>query len=339
MLNEGLDKYKGRSVQLYLVDNDIDGMVVASIDGWTGQVTKVPRHMLASFQDRDGADQTAAYILIGGTDGTNAYVGETDDANARLKDHVSKADKKAVFDHAYVINAFDRSLTKAHVRRLEYELYVRARAADRFTLTNATTPTSSKLPESQLAYMNAFFANVELLLSVLGVRLLEPTINIPRAIPASTIDPVIVADYESGDGVYRIPYRPNDPALKGEYIKGVLLPDGRMLVLKETRMSATTDLGKVQNKIRQRMIDEGLVVKDPGGGQFYVQTSHIVYNRPTSAAALLTGKIGYKEKGWTHISRSNMKMQMDSGQPDTRDIDVSKFPTIEIPRKACASVE
>lgn len=339
MSNGNINAHRGRTIQMYLVNNDIDGMVVATIHGWTGQVTKVPRHMLGSFEDRDGADQTAVYILIGGTDGNSAYIGETENANVRLKSHVTDPAKRIVFDHAYVINAFDGNLTKAHVRCLEYELYVRARAAGRFTITNISTPPSSKLPEAQLAFMNEFLANAELLLSALGARLLEPLINIPKAMPAPPQDPIITADYDRDEGVYRIPYRPQDPALKGEYIKGILLPDGRMLVLKGTPMSADADLGKWQNRIRQNMIDEGLVVKDPGGGQFYVQTSHIVYNRPTSAAALLTGKIGYKEKGWTHISRSNMKIQMDSGQPDTRDIDVSNFPTIEIPRKACASVE
>jgi hypothetical protein len=225
---------------------------------------------------------------------------------------------------------------------LEHKLHRHALTAGRMTLTNSQNPTAPKLPESQHAYMNAFFDNVRMLLSVLGVDMLVPTVTIPASNPAVTTAESaerLTADFHSDKGVYRLKFRGSTPSLINTYLNGILLPDGKMLMLEGSPMASDSDLGPVQTKIRQRMIQEGLVVPEPSGLDHYVQTRNIVYNRPSSAAAILTGMVGYKEKDWRHVNRQNLKAQMDAGSPDAREIDVSTFPTIEIPRVASSAVE
>lgn len=58
----------GKTLRLFLVDGTPNGIVIAEIINWSGQVVRVPRALLSQFLERKESNRTGAYLLIGDDD-------------------------------------------------------------------------------------------------------------------------------------------------------------------------------------------------------------------------------------------------------------------------------
>jgi hypothetical protein len=180
----------GRTIQLFLEDDTPSGLIIASIHGWTGSVLVSTQSTFGKLLARSEIDRTGIYILYGPDPEDplrmRAYIGEADSVRDRIAD---SAGKRGFWEIAVVVTTSDEALTKGHVRYLEARLIETANAAGRVALDNAQMPDAERrrLPESDRANMEAFLANLKVILPVIGLDLLKPgpQAAIKRGSPAS----------------------------------------------------------------------------------------------------------------------------------------------------------
>lgn len=175
---------QGRTIRLYLVDASPAGTLTAEIINWTGKVLVAPRAQLADLAKREEAKRTGIYCLTG-RDPENpnhdcVYIGESDDVLSRLALH-DKDDSKDFWTRTVIVTSKDENLTKAHARYLEARLIQMVRVAGRAKLTNSTAPPTPPLPEADVADMEYFLGQIQVILPVLGLSFLQPRPDVSKA--------------------------------------------------------------------------------------------------------------------------------------------------------------
>lgn len=172
------------TVKIFLVEGDPVSVRTAEISNWTGKAIAGPRSRLDEIRKREEAGKPGVYFLSG-IDPQNGkpkvYIGEAEDVQKRLKDHLGLEFWKTVV----LFVSKDENLTKAHVRYLEGKLIEQAKKAGRFELHN-TNGSGARLPESDAADMDVFMLKIEQLLPVLGQDFLKPIVNLDD--PAKVVD-------------------------------------------------------------------------------------------------------------------------------------------------------
>ncbi|MDO3378116.1 GIY-YIG nuclease family protein [Geoalkalibacter halelectricus] len=168
---------KGRTIRLYLVDGTPTGILTAEIINWTGKLFVAPRSQLADLAKRDEVRRTGVYLLVGPDPDRpsrdRVYIGEGDSVLKRLIDHDKDASKE-FWTRTVVVISKDENLTKSHGRYLESRLIEKATAAGRAHLANGTQPPTPSLPEPDVADMEFFLDQVQMILPVLGFGVLQP---------------------------------------------------------------------------------------------------------------------------------------------------------------------
>ncbi|MBZ0266270.1 GIY-YIG nuclease family protein, partial [bacterium] len=152
------------------------GVWIAEIMNWTGQVIVCPRSNLEELAKREEAKRTGIYCLTGTdpeqTTKQRVYVGEADSILYRLKEHL-RDEKKDFWERTVLVSSKDLNLTKAHVRYLEARVLQLTKSANRANLANGTAPDPPMLPESDIADMEYFIDQLELIFPVLGFQFLK----------------------------------------------------------------------------------------------------------------------------------------------------------------------
>lgn len=161
----------GRSVRLYLADGKATGILTAEIMNWTGHVLAAPRTRFEGAFARDELKRTGIYLLIGpddeGSDLLKVYVGEGDEIGKRLYTHNKEKD---FWERFIAVTSKDMNLTKAHVRYLEGRLLTLLKEARRAKIENKDMPQFNLLPEADIADMETFLEEIQLVLPVVGVE-------------------------------------------------------------------------------------------------------------------------------------------------------------------------
>jgi hypothetical protein len=189
----------GRTVRLFLVDGSPTGILTAEIMNWTGHILVAPRSSLAEALKRPEASRTGVYFLTGEDANQphlpRVYVGEGDSVIDRLKSH-AKDTTKDFWTHACIVTSKDANLTKAHVRYLENRLVEMLKDTGRATIANGNEPASKQLPESDVADMEYFLAQLQTALPVVGLDFLRPkpsTLPPPPALLGQTSQAAAIA--------------------------------------------------------------------------------------------------------------------------------------------------
>lgn len=168
---------RGKSLKIFMMDGDAAGRWVCTLAGRTTKAYRIPRALLKKCSDIDELKRPAVYLLFGDEDDTGrpvVYVGETEDAYTRLKDH---EDKKDYWSEAVVFLSQDDHFNKAHVKYLEGRLYEIAMQVDRYTVMNTQKPTSASIAIDEQAEMEDFIDNVSVLTFGMGHKVFEPLIK------------------------------------------------------------------------------------------------------------------------------------------------------------------
>jgi hypothetical protein len=101
------------------------------------------------------------------------YMGEGDNVFTRLTTH-DKDETKDFWTRCAVVISKDQNLTKAHGRYIESRLISIGHKAGRATITNGTAPPLPPLPEPDVADMEFFLAQIQMVFPVLGFGFLQP---------------------------------------------------------------------------------------------------------------------------------------------------------------------
>jgi len=267
----------GKTVKLFLVEGTVGGLRTAEVGNWTGHLIAARRSDLGDLLRRDESKRTGVYILWGDD---QAYIGEADVIRERLKKHnlPEKDGGKDFWTDVVIITSKDANLTKAHARYLESRFIAIAKQAGRMPLTNGTSPDPISLPESDLADMESFIAEAQIVLPVLGVNLLRGPKEPLGAEASVTPSPSDSPTFEMS-----IPHGGTAKAreIDGEFTVLAGSAARKQWVTKELKRNA-----RGHEEFRASLIAKGVLAEQ---SDRYVFTRNQVFSSPSAAAAVIAG--------------------------------------------------
>lgn len=280
---------KGRTVRIFLVDGMPSGIITAEIMNWTGRFTVAPRSQLADLAQRGELKRTGIYFLTGQDPKDPSqeivYIGESDNTWKRLTQHNDDANKE-FWSKTIVVTSKDENLTKSHVRYLESRLIQIATQAHRVKVVNGTNPEPTNLPEPDIADMEYFLEQIQMLLPVLGYSFAIPLpqSNIPQQTDENNnVSPVFTFNYAGTSATAQ--------EINGEFI---------VFEGSTARKAQTHSLADPYLQIREKLVKEGKL-KDSDNTDYWVFVLNVPFQSPSTAAnivggASLNGRIHWKVK-------------------------------------------
>lgn len=261
---------RGKTIRQFLIEGVADGRWVCELSNWTGKAYKIPRTYINICGDREDLNNTGVYFLFGTSDDTDrqqVYIGEAENIINRIKQHVAEKD---FWTECVVFISKDNNLNKAHIKYLENHLYMLAKDSKRYEILNSNVPTESSISEMDRAEMDEFIDNMRLILSVLGHKVLEPSIT---------------STEKKNEIVFFLQDR------MGIRAKGKPTSEG-FAVLKGSTIAeeVASSLSKSVLNKRQQMIDQGIINEK---NQF---TQDWLFTSPSLAASII---VGYSINGRT----------------------------------------
>ena len=282
----------GRTIQLFLVNGAPGELMIATIHGWTGSVLVASQSTLSALIARPEVDRTGIYILYGPDPDDplkmRAYVGEADSVRTRIAQSV---DERTFWETAVVVTTSDEALNKGHVRYLEARLIERAAKAGRVTLDNVQEPSTEKrrLSEADRANMEAFLANLETILPVIGLDLLKQAVAVPQA-----QNKAVEAEPWPATTVFEIRHRSGVTA-------EALEQGDEFIVLVGSQALAGTDFAPSSyGRLKRELLMDGILTEAESGR--YIFAKPYAFRSPSAAAAVVldrnsNGRIEWKVKG------------------------------------------
>lgn len=272
----------GRTIRIHLVDGSPTGTLTAEIMNWTGHALVFPRAKLADVAKRPEVRRTGLYCLVGPDPESPTrdcvYVGEADNVVSRLGNH-NNNESRDFWTRTAVFVSKDENLTKAHARYLESRLIELANQAGRAVVTNATSPPRPPLPEADIADMEFFLAQIEMMLPVLGFMFLQRAPE-PARVEATADSPLFVL---SGVGV------------KAEARE----IDGGFVVLKgSTARRQGVESWSSGRSVRDALVEEGKLV-DGADPETLVFADNVSFLSPSAAASVVLGANTNGRIKWT----------------------------------------
>jgi hypothetical protein len=275
----------GKTIRIHLVNGSPSEILTAEIINWTGKVILAPRSMLAELAMREEVKRTGVYCLLGPDPESptrdKVYIGEGDNVFKRLTDH-DHDEKKEFWVRCAAIISKDQNITKSHGRYIESRLITLAEKADRATIVNHTAPPIPPLPESDIADMEYFISQMQLVLPVLGFSFLQakPVIH-PGGIGTTTdVSPLFT-------------YSPSGASAKAQEI------NGEFVVFKGSTARVTGPQGWTSYRgLRDQLVHEKKLVPCDSP-EFYLFAEDVAFSSPTAGAVIVNaGNVSGRTGSW-----------------------------------------
>lgn len=152
---------RGKTIKLYIMSSKHKALKTAELSNWSGKAYIGERKHVSVLKHFEETSAPGVYVLISDSHEnvqSKIYIGEADDVQSRLEEHIRK---KEWWDSFVLFVSKDSNLTKSHARYLEKSLYDSAnKSITTIELMNKSTPTGSKLPQSDLDEMDDFIENI-----------------------------------------------------------------------------------------------------------------------------------------------------------------------------------
>ena len=268
---------------MFLTDGTPAGLTIAEIVNWTGKAVVVPRSALAGFLKREEAQSAGVYILTGPDPDDPfrqiLYVGQSETVGRRLVEHDSDP-KKDFFDRAIVFVSKDENLTNAHARFLERHLTNRIKTAGRSTPTNGNNPGGAALPEADVADMEYFLDQIEIVLPVLGLDVLRPIATAKSHGSGS----VAVAQSASTQPELTFELNVGPASAKAVELEGDFIVKSGSIA----RDTETATLNAGYKALRAKLKTEGALLPE-GDNQTLTFKRDVAFSSPSAAASVVYG--------------------------------------------------
>lgn len=263
-----------KTIKIFLVDGEPNGLKIAELSNWVGQAIVIPRNKLKEIRQRPECNKPAIYFLIGKENEDSllqsAYIGEAENLWNRLSTHDSSKD---FWQSAVAFVSKDNNLTKAHVKYLESRCITIAGSAKRFKLENGTESSLPLLSEADTCEMEEFLENLKILLSALGYQILQGVVA--KETGASS-DPLFICQGKNASATGRM------------INEGFVVYQGSTATTKIT--NAVVDRTK---KIIEKLITSGYL-KD-NGNDLYIFIKDYIFSSPSAASDII---LGNSTSGW-----------------------------------------
>lgn len=278
---------KPRSINIFLLDGDPNGIRVAQISMSTIQAIAFRRNQLRRVREAfPEIERPGVYILIGSDEQESGshigYIGESEGVGARLTHHNSNEngrDSKGFWTDTVILISKDENLTKSHARYVEACLIRSIRNNPRWSIPNTKRPSedAGKLPLQDRAAMDEFVDQTKTLVGALGWDLF-------REMRGRPVDAAQLSNEETlvPEGL-RFFFRG-----EGFAAEMTLGPSGDFVILagSRARVRTTTTIPRGTMALRKTLLDTGVLNDD---GQFLYFTSDYSFTSASAAAATVTG--------------------------------------------------
>ena len=253
-----------KTIQMYIFNGDPNGRIMCELSNWNGRIYKISRRDVNLFSERNDAENTGIYLLLGKDDMNNdtVYIGEAEKILSRIRQHVND---KELWNDCIVVISKDNNLNKAHAKYLENKFYTLAISSGRFLVLNNAVPTCSSISEYDEAMLEEFIANTKLLVNTLGYKVFDE------------IDENSINDNDKE--VFHI------KAARGADAKGTIVSDG-FAVLKGSVIANSV----TQSMSNYLLIKREYLIKNDIIDDKFKFTRNYVFTSPSLAAAIVMGR-------------------------------------------------
>lgn len=286
----------GSLIRLFLVDGNPKGLRTVEISNMTIYTTIFPRTKLKDFLNRNESQKPGCYILLGenidNPDKVIAYVGEGESVDARLTSHSHGEKQKDFWDEAIVFTSKDDYITKTQIQYLESEIHKLINETEKAELDNTQKPKSPNLSEVDTAEMKQFLSAIRLILSSVGIDILEPK-KIKQ-------DMKILKE----EIIYEFSVNYAKAKMKIEEDQYIVLKGSTAVI--ENRPSAMPAI----EKMRKNLVNTG-VLKQNIEKNLYEFTSDYIFNSPSYAAAAIAGGNENGRRQWKYKGKNLNEMEME----------------------------
>lgn len=279
---------KPRSINIFLLDGDPNGIRVAQISMSTIQAIAFRRNQLRRVREAfPEIERPGVYILIGADEDAQdrqlSYIGESEGVGARLSYHNSNEggrDAKGFWTDMVVLISKDENLTKSHARYVEACLIRGAGSNPRWTLPNTRTPSddAGKLPLPDRAAMDEFVDQTKTLVGALGWDLFrEIRGRAPEQMPEQALP---TAEAHASPRFF---FRGEGFAAEME-----IGPSGDFVITagSKARVRTTRTIPRGTATLRNTLIEKGVLREE---GDFLIFTSDYSFTSASAAAATVIG--------------------------------------------------
>ncbi|MTH96031.1 GIY-YIG nuclease family protein [Roseibium sp. RKSG952] len=280
---------KPRSINIFLLDGDPNGIRVAQMSMSTIQAIAFRRNQLRRVREAfPEIERPGVYILIGTddneTDQQLAYIGESEGIGGRLSTHNSNEngrDAKGFWTDTVVLISKDENLTKSHARYVEACLIRSAGSNPRWTLPNTRMPSNDagKLPLPDRAAMDEFVDQTKTLVGALGWDVFrEMRGRAPQMVPLEAGLPQLEPSESP-----RFFFRGEGFAAEME-----IGSSGDFIVQANSRarLRTTSTIPKGTINLRSNLLEKGVLCEE---GNFLLFTSNYSFSSVSAAAAAVIG--------------------------------------------------
>ena len=172
-------------------NDDLNGSRIVSMDDCMCKLYNIKRDDSDFMKDfNDELKKPALYILINKKQ-WKAYIGETDDFNKRITQHLAKKD---FWEEVMVfLGSNDDTLSKTEVQYLEYLAYNKALDVKSFELSeNTQSPKQPHMNVMQRGKTEKFFKYVQFLAKFVGCDIFERRPNVTLTTTLEAAQPIVM---------------------------------------------------------------------------------------------------------------------------------------------------
>ena len=172
----------GKQIELYLLNNTINGAVTIDIHGWAGKAIKIPRTEVEGGALSDELNQkTGVYFLMCLNEDTgkeSVYIGESLDIKKRLKQHMRDySNGKETFYWRTAVAFVSPQLNETRITYMENVLTQQAKSCNNYEILTKATKTSLKVDLGTQDSCNQFIEEIKMLLGLLDYKIFDDTGN------------------------------------------------------------------------------------------------------------------------------------------------------------------
>ena len=179
------------TIYTYLHKDDLNGSRIVSMDDCMCKLYNIKRDDSEFLKDfNEDLKKPALYVLLN-KDNRKAYIGETDDFNKRIVQHLAKKD---FWDEVLVfLGSNDDTLSKTEVQHLEFLAYNKAIDVKSYDLSeNTQSPKQPHMNVIQKGKTEKFFKYVQFLAKFVGCDIFERHPNVTLAKTLEAVKPKVL---------------------------------------------------------------------------------------------------------------------------------------------------
>ena len=168
-----------KSINIFLPTGSADGPIELEMLNWNGMVIKIPRKEVPTYAEVE-LDKPGVYFLFCKEDDgdDSVYVGEAENLLKRLKQHIQdyNAEKESYFWQVAVC-VKGNDLNKALIKYLECFYCNKIKQSSKYTLLTKKSSLQMTLKRAELASMEEFVDNVNMLMGTIGYKVFEDMVE------------------------------------------------------------------------------------------------------------------------------------------------------------------